>query len=63
MPKNVQTTTHLHSFHMQQGNAQNPSVRLQQYVNRELPNVKVGLKKGRGLASKGRKGYQIAHLH
>ena len=30
MPKNVQTTIHLHSFHMQQGNAQNPSARFQQ---------------------------------
>ena len=32
-------------------------------MNRELPNVYVGLKQGRGLASKGRKGYQIASLH
>ena len=47
MPKNAQTTTQLHSF---------PSkvmhkilqARLQQYVNRELPDVQAGFRKGRG---------------
>ena len=47
MPKNAQTTAHLHSSHtlvmfkiLQ--------ARLQQYVNRELPDVQTGFKKGRG---------------
>ena len=40
MPKNVQTTAQLHSFHM--------VVRLQQYVNQELPDVQAGFRKGRG---------------
>ena len=47
MPKNVQTTTQLHS---------SPTVvmfkilqsRLQQYVNHELPDVQAGFRKGRG---------------
>ena len=47
MTKNVQTTTQLHS---------SPTVvmfkilqsRLQQYVNRELPEVQAGFRKGRG---------------
>ena len=47
MPKNAQTTTQLHSSHM-------PvmlkilQARLQQYVNRELPDVQAGFRKGRG---------------
>ena len=47
MPKNAQTTTQLHSPHtlvmfkiLQ--------ARLQQYVNRELPDVQAGFRKGRG---------------
>ena len=40
MPKNVQTTGQLHSFHM--------LVRHQQYVNLELPDVQAGFRKGRG---------------
>ena len=47
MPKNVQTTTQLHSSHtlvmfkiLQ--------ARLQQYLNRELPDVQAGFRKGRG---------------
>ena len=32
----------------QQSNAQNLQVRLQQYMNRELPNVQAGFRKGRG---------------
>ena len=47
MPKNAQTTTQLHS---------SPSkvmlkilqARLQQYMNRELPDVQAGFRKGRG---------------
>ena len=47
MPKNAQTTAQLHSSHtlvmfkiLQ--------ARLQQYVNRELPDVQAGFRKGRG---------------
>ena len=47
MPKNARTTTQLHSSHtlvilkiLQ--------ARLQQYVNRELPDVQAGFRKGRG---------------
>ena len=40
MPKNVQTSAQLHSFHM--------LVRLQQYVNQELPDVQAVFRKGRG---------------
>ena len=47
IPKNAQTTTQLHSSHtlvmfkiLQ--------ARLQQYVNRELPDVQAGFRKGRG---------------
>ena len=47
MPKNAQTTTQLHSSHtlvmfkiLQ--------ARLQQYLNRELPDVQAGFRKGRG---------------
>ena len=39
MPKNVQTTTQLHSSHM--------LARLQQYVNCELLDVQAGFRKGR----------------
>ena len=50
MPKNAQTTAQLHSSHTL------PSkviltilqARLQQYVNRELPDVQAGFRKGRG---------------
>ena len=38
MPKNLQTTTDLHSF----------QARLQQYMNRGLPDVQAVFKKGRG---------------
>ena len=34
-------------FMYYQGNAQNPSSRLHQYVNQELPDVQGGLRKGR----------------
>ena len=56
MPKNAQTTTQLHSSHtlimlkiLQ--------ARLQKYVNRELPDVQAGLRKGRGTRD------QIANIH
>ena len=48
MPKNVQTTAQFTHFTCQQGNAQNPPARLQQYVNQELPDVQAGFRKGKG---------------
>ena len=49
MPKNVQTTTQPHSFHML-GKVvlKIPQARLQQYVHWELPDVHAGFRKGRG---------------
>ena len=44
MPKNVQTTTQLHSFHM----LKILQARLQQYMNKELPDVQYGFRKVRG---------------
>ena len=44
MLKNVQTTTQLHSSHM----LKILQIRLQQYVNHELPDVQAGFRKGRG---------------
>ena len=46
-PKNVQTTTQLHSSHTLVM-LKILQTRLQQYVNRELPDVQVGFRKGRG---------------
>ena len=34
-------------FTCHQGNAQNHAIRLQQYVNQELPDVQAGFRKGR----------------
>ena len=58
MPKNAQTTTQLQLYHKLVSEvAQScPSkvmlkilqTRLQQYVNRELPDVQIGFRKGRG---------------
>ena len=44
MPKNVQNTAQLHSSHM----LKILQVRLQQYMNQELPYVQAGFRKGRG---------------
>ena len=57
MPKNVQTTTQLHSAHML-GKVMLKILhaKLQQYVNRELPDVQAGFRKGRGT------GDQIANI-
>ena len=41
-----QTTAQLHSSHI--SNAQNSPSQVQQYVNRELPDVQAGFRKGRG---------------
>ena len=44
MPQNAQTITQLHSSHM----LKILQVRLQQYMNQELPYVQAGFRKGRG---------------
>ena len=55
MPKNVQTTSQLHSSHTYQNNAQNsPS---QASTVHELPDVQAGFRKGRGTKD------QIANIH
>ena len=48
MPKNVQNTAQLHSSHM----LKILQVRLQQYMNQELPYVQAGFRKGRGTRNK-----------
>ena len=48
MPKNAQTTTQLHSSHTLKVMLKILQPRLQQYVNRELPDVQAGFRKGRG---------------
>ena len=47
MPKNAQTTAQLHSSHTLV-KLKILQARLQQYVNRELPEVQAGFRKGRG---------------
>ena len=47
MPKNAQTTAQLHSSHMLVM-LKILQLRLQQYVNHELPDVQAGFRKGRG---------------
>ena len=49
MPKNAQTTAQLHSSHASKVMLKILQARLQQYVNRELPDVQVGFRKGRGI--------------
>ena len=49
VPKNAQTTAQLHSSHMlAKVMLRILQVRLQQYVNHELPDVQAGFRKGRG---------------
>ena len=48
MSKNAQTTTQLHSSHTSKVILKIFQVRLQQYVNQELPDVQGGFRKGRG---------------
>ena len=49
MPKNAQTTTQLYSSHQaSKVMLKILQARLQQYVNRELPDVQAGFRKGRG---------------
>ena len=58
MQKNAQTTAQLHSSHMlSKVMLKILQARLQQYVNRELPNVQAGFRKGRGTRD------QIANIH
>ena len=50
MPKNVQTTTQLHSSHTLHASKvmfKILQVSLQQYMNSELPDVQAGFRKGR----------------
>ena len=47
MPKNAQTTAQLHSSHTLVM-LKLLQARFQQYVNRELPDVQAGFRKGRG---------------
>ena len=47
MPKNTQTTAQLHSSHTSKVTLKILPARLQQYVNRELPDVQAGFRKGR----------------
>ena len=48
MPKNVQTTVQLHSFHMLAVMLKIFQTRLQQNVNQEIPDVQAGFRQGRG---------------
>ena len=57
MPKNAQATTQLHSSHMLAKNAQNSPSQFQQYMNREIPDVQAGFRKGRETRD------QIANIH
>ena len=56
MPKNAQTTAQLRSSH-KLVMLKILQARLQQYVNRELPDVQAGFRKGRGTRD------QIANIH
>ena len=58
MPKNAQTTAQLHSSsHASKVMLKILQARLQQYMNRELPDVQAGFRKGRGTRD------QIANIH
>ena len=48
MPKNAQTTTQLYSSHASKLMLKILQARLQQYMNRALPDVQAGFRKGRG---------------
>ena len=48
MTKNAQTTAQLHSSHTSKVMLKILQARLQQYVNRELPDVQAAFRKGRG---------------
>ena len=57
MPKNVQITVQLHSFHVIKVMLKILQDRLQQYMNRELPDVQAGFRKGKGTKD------QISNIH
>ena len=56
MPKNAQTTAQLHSSQTLLM-LKILQARIQQYMNRELPDVQAGIRKGRGTRN------QIANIH
>ena len=57
MPKNVQTTTQQHLFHVSKVMLKILQARLQQYINQEFSNAQTGSRKGRGPRD------QIANIH
>ena len=57
MPKKAQTTAQLHSSHTSKVMLKILQARLQKYVNHELPDAQIGLRKGRGTRD------QIANIH
>ena len=59
MPKNIQTTIQLCSFHMLLSKVMLKILlaRLQQYMNQEIPDVQAGFRKGKGTKD------QIASIH
>ena len=48
MPKNAQTTAHLHPSQANKVMFKILQARPQQYMNRKLPDVQAGFRKGRG---------------
>ena len=48
MPKNIQTTSQLHSFHASKVMLKILQARLQQFMNHELLDVQAGFRSGRG---------------
>ena len=56
MPKNIQTTAHLHSLHKLAILLKILHTRLQQYMNCKLPEVQAGFRKGRAIRN------QIANI-
>ena len=57
MPKNVPTTTQLHSSHRLAKYSSKFQARLQQHINCELPDIQAGFRKGIGTRD------QIASIH
>ena len=57
MPKNAQTIAQLHSSHSLKVMLKLLQARLQQYMNREIPDVQAGVRQGRGTRD------QIANIH
>ena len=57
MPKNVKTTSQLHTSHTNKVMLKILQASLQQYMNCELPDVQAGFRKGRGTRN------QIVNIH